>query len=211
MRAKYRPFLIIAILSAVLLGAVLLLHLWKNVPIGRLTGDPVALAKGLPVYSGFLSQIGILFWSAAASVCFFCAKVLWRSRIDKGLKRLLIASGVFTLCLALDDLFMLHETVLPLAGIPQNVVLASYVVITIAYLFAFRRTILETNFLLLVFSLSFFAISVALDVFKPFHYYLAFFEEGSKLVGIIAWTVYFFGVGEHAISSAYEQQDDHKR
>ena len=209
LRARIRPFLIIAIVSAVLLGAVLLLHSWKNIPIGRLTGDPVALAAGLPVYSGFLSQIGILFWSASASICFFCRKVLHRSHVDKELKRFLTVSGAFTLWLALDDMFLFHETVLPILGIPQNAVLGSYVVFTLAYLFTFRRTILETNFLVLVFSLSFFAMSVILDVFKPFKYSLTFFEEGAKLVGLVGWTVYFIGVGEYAIGSASDKAKDH--
>lgn len=206
MRAKYRPFLTITIVSAVLLGAVVFLHFWKNIPVGKLTGDPIALAAGLPVYSGFLSQIGILLWSAAASICFFCGKILHPNRVDKGLNRFLIVSGVFTLWLALDDMFMLHETVLPHIGIPQNVVLGGYVVFTLAYLFAFRRTILETNFLPLVFSLCFFAVSVTLDVFKPFKFSITFFEEGAKLVGLVGWAVYFIGVGEYAMGLASEKQ-----
>ena len=210
MRANDRPFLIITIVSSVLLGAVLILHFWKNIPVGRLTADPVALADGLPAYSGFLSQVGVIIWSAAASICFFCGKLVWRSRADRELKRFLAVSGAFTLWLALDDMFLLHETVFPLVGIPQNVVLGSYVVLTLAYLFAFRRTILETNFLLLAVSLSFFAVSVVLDVLKPFKYSLTFFEEGAKLIGIVAWTVYFIGVGEYAIESASENQVEHE-
>jgi len=113
------------------------------------------------------------------------------------------------LWLALDDMFLFHETVLPLVGIPQNVVLGSYVIFTLAYIFAFRRTILESNFLVLVFSLFFFAMSVTLDIFKPFKYTLTFFEEGAKLVGLVGWTVYFIGVGEYAIASASNKQKEH--
>lgn len=208
MRANDRPYLVITVVSSVLLGAVLFLHVWKNIPVGHLTADPIALADELPVYSGFLSQVGILIWSAAASICFFCAKRLWHTRAERELKRFLVVSGAFTLWLALDDMFLLHETVFPLIGIPQNIVLGSYIILTLAYLFAFRRAIGETNFLLLAVSLSFFAVSVTLDVFKPFKHSLTFFEEGAKLIGIVAWTVYFIGVGEYAIDSVSEERRD---
>ena len=135
LRANDRPYLVITVVSSVLLGAVLFLHVWKNIPVGHLTADPIALADELPVYSGFLSQVGILIWSAAASICFFCAKRLWHTRAERELKRFLVVSGAFTLWLALDDMFLLHETVFPLIGIPQNIVLGSYILLTLAYQF----------------------------------------------------------------------------
>lgn len=204
MRANNRPFVVTTIISAVLLGAVLFLHLWKDVPIVRLTGDPADFGE-VTVYTGFLSQVGILLWSGAASVCFFCGKVLPRSIVDNRFRRFLLISGVLTLYLALDDMFLLHEKVLPHFGIPQNFVLGSYVVITLAYLFGFHRTILVTNYRLIVFSLFFFTISVALDVFKPFDYYLHFFEDGAKLVGLVNWTAYFISVGKRAIDPDFEE------
>ena len=202
MRANNRPLMVTAIVSTLLLGAVLSLHLWKSVPIGEMTADPVTLGKGLSVYSGFLSQVGILFWSAAASVCLFCGGVLRPSNVDNRFRRFLLLSGVVTLVLALDDVFLLHEIVLPLFGIPQIVVLASYIVMMLADLFIFRRIILLTNYRVLVVSLSFFAISVALDVIEPFEYYLIFFEDGAKLIGLVSWTAYFIAVGENAVGSA---------
>ena len=41
--------LILAV-SAVLIGAVLLLHFWKGIPIGKLTRDPTAIG-GTPPYT----------------------------------------------------------------------------------------------------------------------------------------------------------------
>ena len=131
----------------------------------------------------------------------FCWSAVRQSNSDDELARFLLTSGVFTLFLAIDDVFLLHETVFPYFGIPQGVVLGSYVVFVPIYLFIFRRTILETDFLLLALAISLFAISVGLDVFKPFRNFLTFFEDGAKLAGIVSWAVYFFGVGRNAIDS----------
>ena len=201
MRAIIRPLLVIGAITAVLLGVVVLLHLWKDVPMRELTSDPVDLGRGMHVYFGFLSQVGIFFWAAAARVCLFCWSAVRRSNSDDELARFLLTSGVFTLFLAIDDVFLLHETVFPYFGIPQGVVLGSYVVFVPIYLFIFRRTILETDFLLLALAISLFAISVGLDVFKPFRNFLTFFEDGAKLAGIVSWAVYFFCVGRNAIDS----------
>lgn len=197
-----RPFVVTTIISAVLLGAVLLLHMWKDIPIIRLTGDP---GDFVPIYTGFLSQAGVLFWSASASICIFCGTATPESVVDSSFRRFLLVSGVFTLFLTLDDMFLLHEKVLPYFGIPQIFVLGSYVFVTLAYLLVFRQIILDTNYRLLVVSLFFFAVSIALDVFKPFDYYLHFFEDGAKLVGIVNWAAYLISVGKCALNSAPEE------
>ena len=183
------------------------LHLWKDVPIVQMTEDPVALGKGMTVYTGFLSQVGILLWAGAASVCFFCGKVLRPSIVDHKLRRFLLISGVLTLYLALDDMFLLHEIVLPHFGIPQELVMGGYVLVVLAYLFVFHRTILSTNFRLLSFSLFFFATAVILDVFKPFELYLNLIEESAELVGLVSWMVYFTSVGERAIDPDTKEQN----
>src|SRR3972149_2923417 len=68
---------LILVVSAILIGAVVFLRLVKGIPTGDLTNDPSEIG-GLPAYAGFLSQIGIFFWSASATVCFFCVTVLPR-------------------------------------------------------------------------------------------------------------------------------------
>ena len=117
-------FRFILALSAILLGMVLFLHFWKGIPIGKLTRDPLDLAR-LPFYTGFLSQIGIFLWSASAAVCFFSATVLSRHEDHQKLKQFLVVSALLTLLLGLDDAFQLHEVVLPYFGIPQMVVYCS--------------------------------------------------------------------------------------
>jgi preprotein translocase subunit SecG len=194
-----RPAIVfIAAVSTVLLGVVLLLHSWKGVPIGVLTRDPVAVMEG-HVYTGFLSQIGIFFWAASAAVCLFCANILAKPTDDLEMRRFLFSSGLLTLVLGLDDVFLLHEGVFPSLGIPEMAVYASYAAFVLLYLFRFYSTILKTEYILLGMAFAFFAASMGLDFLDPSGIDPHFFEDGTKLVGIVAWLVYFFRLGTVAV------------
>ena len=135
-RSSYPLRLLILVVSAILLGMVLLLHFWKGIPISKLTRDPTAIAF-LPAYTGFLSQIGIFLWSASATICFFSATVLSKGVDCQKLRRFLVASALLTLILGLDDAFLLHEKVLPRFGIPQIVTYCSYMGFVLLYFFSF--------------------------------------------------------------------------
>lgn len=190
---------VILAVSAVFIGVVLLLHFWKGIPIGRLTRDPTAIV-GVPLYTGFLSQIGIFFWSASVAICMFSAKVLPRRHPDSlKIRRFLFISGLLTLVLGLDDAFLLHEELFPYFGIPQIVVLVSYAGFVLFYLIKFYSIILKTEYILLVMALVFFGISMTLDLFHPSGIDPYLFEDGAKLLGIVSWLSYFFRVGEFAV------------
>lgn len=190
------------LISGVFLGVVLLLHTIEDIPIAELTRDPVAIAD-MSAYIGFLSQAGIFFWSGTAMLCLFCAAAIPCHAITDNLRRFLLVSGVFTLCLGLDDAFLLHEEVLPNLGIRQRLVLSTYALFTLGYLIVFRRLIIfETRFQLMVLALLFFATSLVLDIFEPFEYYLVLFEDGFKLIGIVTWATYFVSVADHSVNLA---------
>ena len=95
-KARFRSGLpwigLVFTVSALCIGGVLFLHYWKGIPIGKLTRDPAAIGE-LPVYTGFLSQIGIFFWSASAMVCLFCARILSKQAKHHRLKSFLYVSA----------------------------------------------------------------------------------------------------------------------
>ena len=126
--------------SAVLTGLAVLLHFWKGIPFGDLTRNPTAIAGALP-YTGFLSQIGNCFWSATAAICLFGAKVVSRHPDSLKIKRFLFVSGLLTLLLGLDDIFLLHEEFFPWLGVPEVLVFASYAAGVLFYLVRFYSTI----------------------------------------------------------------------
>jgi hypothetical protein len=198
--------LILAV-SAIFIGTVLILHLWKGVRIDQLTRDPASITGTRP-YIGFLSNIGIFFWSATATVCFFGAALMTRQRDSLMLKRFLRASGLLTLFLGLDDAFLLHEDLLPQhVGIWEPLIYVGYAAFGLFYLVRFHAVILDTEYLLLMLALFLLGISVSLDVLLDRDIIdlpsrIAFLvEDGAKFTGIVSWLVYSARVvNQHLIS-----------
>lgn len=181
------------------MGAVLLLHYWKGIPIGELTRDPNAVFEG-PFYIGFLSQLGIFFWTASAAICILSAKVLSGPKNNLKTKRFFYLSGTLTLVLAFDDIFLLHEEFFPRFGISEKVILLCYATFILFFLVRFYSLILKTEYVLLVMAFIFFGLSVFLDLFQPEGIDPHLMEDGAKLVGIVSWLAYFFRTGASAIS-----------
>jgi hypothetical protein len=199
-RSSWPTIGLILIVAVVLLSVVLFIHVWKEIPIGNLTRDPTSIV-GVPLYTGFLSQIGIFFWSASAAVCLFSVKVLSTQPDSLKFKHFLLVSALLTLLLGLDDVFLLHDEILPRFGIPEKIVYVSYVGLVLLYLVRFHTVILETEYILLVMAVFFFGVSVALDWFEPsaLGQYMFLFEDGAKLVGLLSWLSYYFRVGAFAV------------
>ncbi len=185
-------FQIFALLSfsGLAIGAVFVVHYWRDVPFGNLTRDAVSVLEA-PIYTGFLSQMGILFWSAAATICFFVFLSQCKDTSNPEPRNFFFLSGLLTTLLGLDDGFLFHEVVFPRFGIPEKVAYLSYMIFMLYVLIRFLPFIVRTNYILLMFALSFFAVSVALDVFDGMGFDKYLMEDGSKFFGIVSWFGYF--------------------
>ena len=107
----------------------------------------------------------------------------------------LAAAGVFTGWLALDDLFMIHEDVLPWFGVSQIVTYGAYAAMAALYFLYAWRQILAFRPLLMAVALALLGSSVLIDVF--WHSESAvrvFLEDGTKFLGILAWTSFHFTI-----------------
>ncbi|WP_435625408.1 hypothetical protein [Flagellimonas sp.] len=191
--------LMILVTTLFLVGLVLLLEKWKGIPIGNLTRDIVAIAN-VPIYTGFFSQIGIFLWVATATLCMFSARIGSKTKKNPDHKKYLFVSGLLTILLCLDDIFLLHEVVFPFLGIPEKVVFIGYASIVIAWIITFYSVILATDYILLVLAFFFFGLSVTLDVFPIFNWSPFLFEDGFKMAGIVSWSVYFYNIAVIAVS-----------
>ncbi|WP_299228862.1 hypothetical protein [uncultured Psychroserpens sp.] len=189
-------FLLILLVSLVVIGFIFGLHLYNNVPLEALTNDLAAIAE-LPVYTGILSQTGIFIWSAAATICLFSSQFVK----EKLPKTFLVTSALITLLLGLDDVFMFHELVFPALGIHQKIVFLSYGLLMLWYLIRFLRLILKTDFVMLAFALSCFALSLFVDnfMYNASPYISKLLEDGAKFIGIIAWLVYYIRISQQFI------------
>lgn len=173
----------------VMLLAVMI-NVFRGITIGYLTRDPNAIG-GNTYYAGFISQLGIFFWAGTAAICFFTYLLLKQKRQNAQTMTFICYAGCITLLLGFDDVFQLHEGFFPHIGVAENVILASYLVLLAYFLYRFQARILGSNYVLLGIALSFFGVSMVVDVFSLFESIRHLLEDGAKLFGIVTWSAYF--------------------
>ena len=188
---------------ALLLIGIGLLRLFFDVDIGKITRDPVQIMNGDPL-EGMLSNVGILFWCATAAICSFGSIVLRNQTGARSFSFFLFASACVTSLLLFDDFFLLHEMVFPMyLHLPQNLVYALYVMTIAAFLIFFYERILATEYILLILALSFFGLSIFIDILDHFISVPAvfLFEDGFKFFGIVTWMFYFVRVSFDSLTN----------
>lgn len=169
-------------------------HIIFNIPFSIYSRDPIQVLEGKP-YVGIISNIGILLWSASASILFFSAILGTTLNIPKRLIGFLVYGGVLTSLMLVDDLFLFHDVIFPeYLNISQSLFFISYGIILIIYLFLYKLELLSTDYIFLLAAFGLFAASVAVDEFVehvvelPAEYLI---EDGFKLLGIISWFAFF--------------------
>lgn len=173
-----------------LLISVAIIGAHYNIPVAKFTRDPTAILGGHP-FTGVISSIGILFWCSTLAICFFSAAI-HRKNGGAIASRFLIFSGLLTLLLLLDDLFMFHEVIFPrYFHISEKAVYLGYFVLTSMYFLKFKGVIAKTEYTLLLISYVFFALSMGSDIFLPQKGLEFIVEDGFKLFGIVTWFIFF--------------------
>ncbi len=208
-------YLVLLLGCTALIGSLILAIVITGQPVSIFTRDPAAITNE-PFYLGAFSNIGILFWCAASTICFFAFALLKDLPNKTQDRRFLLSSGLLNLWLLLDDLFLLHEDVLPRKfGIPEKLVYLTYGVIVALYLVKFRKYIFKTKFILLFLGLGLFAISIFLDNITLFtqhneDLYLVL-EDGGKLMGIFDWFIYFAVVSLEKLKATNFYQTEYRQ
>ncbi len=140
------------------------------------------------VYYGFVSMLGVMVWTITTAVCLFAAVLLGATGRLGPTFRFALLAGLLTGWLTLDDSFLVHEKVLPAIGVPQNLALAVIVALTVAYVVVSWRTILASDFWLLVVGAVAFAGSIGIDtVLHSVDPVFVQLEDSAKFVGIFCW------------------------
>lgn len=185
------------VLSAIALGVLLLVitSIVSTVTgdsVGILTRDMRVLAEErdgeLPLYAGAISTFGIMVWVAGGTVALTGALLLDVRR------RWLTVLGVFLLTLALDDAYLLHESVGPSIGIPELAFYAIYAATAAWLLWNSPRSLTDGPTLALVTGGAFLAGSLVIDRIPVEALIL---EDGFKLLGLLCIAT----VGPLAISA----------
>jgi hypothetical protein len=161
----------------------------------------VVLMGDLPFYTGFIPQIEAMLWTASLTVCLFALFVLQRKTsqfTEAG--RFLLQVSILTGILMFDDVFQFHGEIAPnYLNIAKQVVIAIYLVFGIFIFLSNWREIRSSEYLILLFALGLFGVSVSLDELEKlarglprFLYQFRFFlEDGFQFAGTATWFTYF--------------------
>ncbi|MGB7415468.1 MAG: hypothetical protein WA902_14775 [Thermosynechococcaceae cyanobacterium] len=193
-KSSESAILLILAISSVLIGPTIVLNIWGGIGFDELTRDPISVLGG-SIYTGLLSQAGILIWAAVSSICIFGSYSLPRSARNRQTKNFFFASGLLTFVLGLDDAFLLHEKSSTYFGFSEKIIYVFYILCIGIYLYRFYNLIATTEYILLVMAFTCFAISIMLDIIEPSGINPYLFEDGAKLTGIISFLVYYFRFG----------------
>jgi hypothetical protein len=199
-----RAILWIPVLLAALLAAFAAFQPWVDPRL--LFADPLIAAEEAAtccsVYFGAMSMLGVFMWIGTAVICLFTCLILASGKPVDPKITFLVVAGLFTAWLGFDDAFMFHESVAPALGAAQNLVLAIYVVLGLAYLWLIRRQLLDSAWLLLGVAFGGFAASLFIDVLVTTHVELVeTMEDVFKFVGISAWATYHLAVSYDALTA----------
>jgi len=171
--------------------ATYILSILADLPLSWLTRDPASVT-GSSVFVGLLSNLGIMGWTAAATICLGTAVLLKFNNLARQSALFMAASGVLCLILAFDDELMLHERLLPHHfHISEKLIFLGYLLIVVSYAGYFFRQLLRTEYLLLILTFFFLGLSIAMDQILPNSGLETFAEDSPKFVGIVLWVAYF--------------------
>jgi hypothetical protein len=192
MRTPIRAY-VTALAPAALVMTACIAQPW--VKPAHLLGDPVTiLGSSKSFYLGAASHFGVLTLVATAGVLglmAFAPRQVAEERAFLGL------SGLASLAIALDDLFIFHEYVAPqVLGIQQLYVLLLYLIGGAIFLIAFRHRIWAGEAGLFGLAMAAMAASVVVDMVEwrlPIPYDIEIlFEDGLKLTGYLTWATFFW-------------------
>ncbi|WP_019507544.1 hypothetical protein [Pleurocapsa sp. PCC 7319] len=143
----YSLILIIYLPTVLVLLTVGFISWRTNIPIMDFTRDPLTILDA-PFYIGILSNIGILFWAAGATICFFSSVIIHKINHESQTFYFWFWGGFITTVLLVDDFFLLHEKIFPeYLNISESQAFLLYLLMLLAYLVIFRKKIMTTDFI----------------------------------------------------------------
>jgi hypothetical protein len=173
------------------LSLVLVVSLKSGIEPSDVTRDFSGVFRLAP-YVGFISNLGIFMWCIALALTWFAWYFFSEIGRLHSLSVFYWYSGFLTLVLALDDLFQLHEVIIPeYLGLPEYSIYVVYLISAIIYSIKYYKKLFNQHVSFVFLAYSFFAFSMGFDSLglkMPFETYM---EDCLKFAGICFWSLYF--------------------
>lgn len=198
---------------AVLFCVMILIKLKFGIHFGFLTRDPGDILRQTPVasfpffregvldppiYMSAVAYLGFVLWGATAAVCLFSYSILRRDKTSAVPPSFLLPAAVLSLLLLSDDMLRFHEIIFPrYLHLSEHLPYVIYGLLVLYFVVRYRKTILRTEYLLLLFSLGCFGLSELsdrlTDISRVYSHIsgATLVEDGAKLLGIVFWFAYF--------------------
>jgi hypothetical protein len=160
-------------------------------PVWKLAKD-AADVIGYPPYYGMLSSWSSMLWMATSTVCLFTAAITWNSTSDRAMWRFVLFSGLLSFMLAVDDLYLLHDRILPRAlHTSEDVFYLLYLFLMTGYIIIFIRQIIRSDYIL--FWIAFFFLAFSRGFYKLIPLLGDFYTANDmfKYFGIVFWLAFF--------------------
>ncbi|WP_157928749.1 hypothetical protein [Pararhizobium haloflavum] len=178
----------IVFLNLVLVASALSIGPAYDIPPSAFYRDPVAVFDG-KFAIGWFSNLGGLLWFATAAVLIFTALAAQAKTQEP-----LLVFGLLTAALGGDDLFMLHDGLLPFLGLPGVLLYGLYAVVLLTWLYRYLDFVVGTQLVYILTGGFLLMVSAGSDIVVDsagLHGDTAYLiEDVAKLSGIMFWSVY---------------------
>lgn len=189
----------------VLIGVLYVLYRTSAINVDLVFSDLAWYFEDGPL-NGLVTYLGVILLVSSAAVCIFGYFVARNRNDAQSDARFLLFFGLFSAVLALDDLFMIHETAGELVtdftpysqDLGETMYFAIYVFIFVFFMYKYRKAIYRTEYFFVVVAVILFGLSILLDLL-PFSFTDTVFFEGSeeslKFFAYITWFAYAIRTG----------------
>ncbi|MFM2156518.1 MAG: hypothetical protein RL516_1267 [Bacteroidota bacterium] len=166
---------------------------YKGILPANLTRDTATILHG-PAYTGALSNLGIILWSATAAIMLFSAVHLYKNTVQRRAALMTLLFGLLTTMLCFDDTYQFHEKAFSgVIYVPEELIYLFYLTCIVIIATVCRVIVVTTPFIIGITAMAFFGISILIDEINlPSGRHDAFVEDCFKFIGIVLWTVYHF-------------------
>ncbi len=182
-------------------GILAIVAFQNRVPVEDLLLDRVVVSGG-KWYSGMITSLVVGTWTTAAVAAggaAFTSHVASRPSAS----RAFASAGAIITFLMLDDLYLLHSSVVPpLFGVPKLALMVAEAGAVVVWCIVCRAEIVRTRWELLLAALAGFALSVVVDSLSTPSTLNLVVEDGGKLLGVLALAMWAVSSATDLISSA---------
>lgn len=170
--------------------------------------DPWAAAEVAP-YIGFLSQVGGFFWISTAAMCVLSSHLISLSGKRDPRGSFLKWTGLFSLLLAIDETFSIHDYLFPFVlRISDHILLGGYGAFLLLLIAKNLEIIRNTSWKIFLLAILAFSGSLIIDTIHIESEARIFAEDGLKFLGITCWMTYFGDASASALSKAFVPNRD---